>query len=100
MLSPIVPHICERLWRALGHEGLVATAAWPSVDETARVQDAIEMVVQVNGKLRGKITVPVAADQAAIRETALADANVQRFMDGQPAKKVIVVPRKLVNIVV
>ncbi len=100
MLSPIVPHICERLWRALGHEGLVATAAWPSVDETARVQDAIEMVVQVNGKLRGKITVPVAADQAAIRETALADANVQRFMDGQLAKKVIVVPRKLVNIVV
>jgi leucyl-tRNA synthetase len=58
------------------------------------------MVVQVNGKLRGKITVPVDADQAAIQSAALADENVQRFMEGKPAKKVIVVPRKLVNIVV
>ncbi|RQW77953.1 MAG: hypothetical protein EHM62_07955, partial [Methylococcus sp.] len=69
-------------------------------DEAALVQDAIEMVVQVNGKLRGKITLPVEADQAAIQSAALADENVQRFMEGKPARKVIVVPRKLVNIVV
>lgn len=100
MLAPIVPHIAERLWQALGQTGLVATAAWPRHDESALVQDALEMVVQVNGKLRGKITVPVDADQAAIQTAALADENVQRFMEGKPAKKVIVVPRKLVNIVV
>ena len=99
MLAPIVPHICEQLWRALGHEGLVATAAWPRFDESALAQDAIEMVVQVNGRLRGKITVPVDADQAAIQDAALADTNVQRFLEGKPARKVIVVPRKLINIV-
>jgi leucyl-tRNA synthetase len=100
MLAPIVPHIAERLWQALGQPGLVATAGWPRYDKSALVQDALEMVVQVNGKLRGKITVPVDADQAAIQSAALADENVQRFMEGKPAKKVIVVPRKLVNIVV
>jgi leucyl-tRNA synthetase len=100
MLAPIVPHIAERLWQALGQSGLVATAGWPRYDKSALVQDALEMVVQVNGKLRGKITVPVDADQAAIQSAALADENVQRFMEGKPAKKVIVVPRKLVNIVV
>jgi len=100
MLAPIVPHVCEKLWQALGHAGLVATAAWPRFDEAALAQDAITMVVQVNGKLRGRITVPVEADQTAIQATALADENVQRFMEGKPAKKVIVVPRKLVNIVV
>ena len=100
MLAPIVPHVCEKLWQALGHPGLVATAAWPRYDESALAQDAIEMVVQVNGKLRGRITVPVDADNAAIQSAALADENVQRFMEGKPAKKVIVVPRKLVNIVV
>jgi leucyl-tRNA synthetase len=100
MLAPIVPHIAERLWQALGQPGLVATATWPRYDETALVQDALELVVQVNGKLRGKITVPVDADQALIQTAALADANVQRFMEGKPARKVIVVPRKLVNIVV
>ena len=99
MLAPIVPHVCEKLWQALGHPGLVATAAWPRYDESALAQDAIEMVVQVNGKLRGRITVPVDADNAAIQSAALADENVQRFMEGKPAKKVIVVPRKLVNIV-
>ena len=100
MLAPIVPHIAERLWQALGQPGLVATAAWPRYDESALVQDAVEMVVQVNGKLRGKITVAVDADQLAIQAAALADENVQRFMEGKPVKKMIVVPRKLVNIVV
>jgi leucyl-tRNA synthetase len=100
MLAPIVPHIAEQLWQELGQTGLVATAHWPRHDEDALAQDATEMVVQVNGKLRGKITVPIEADQAAIQSAALADMNVQRFMEGKPAKKVIVVPRKLVNIVI
>ncbi|MDD1650422.1 MAG: class I tRNA ligase family protein, partial [Methylococcaceae bacterium] len=100
MLAPIVPHISQHLWQALGHDGIVATVAWPGFDEAALAQDAIELVVQVNGKLRGKITVPVDADRAMVESTALNDENVLRFMDGKPPKKVIVVPRKLVNIVV
>jgi leucyl-tRNA synthetase len=100
MLQPIVPHIAQTLWESLGHSGIVATAPWPKVDESALVQDAIEMVVQVNGKLRGKITVPVGAEREAIQAFALADETVQRFVEGQTPKKVIVVPGKLVNIVV
>jgi leucyl-tRNA synthetase len=100
MLAPIVPHICHHLWQALGHDEIAATVAWPSVDESALAQDSIELVVQVNGKLRGKITVPVDAAQDAIQSAALADENVQRFLEGKTPKKIIVVPRKLVSIVV
>jgi leucyl-tRNA synthetase len=100
MLSPIVPHICHRLWHELGHTETVATVAWPEVDESALVQNTVEMVVQVNGKLRGKITVPVDAANDAVEAAALGDPNVQRFVEDKPVKKVIVVPRKLVNIVV
>ncbi len=100
LLAPIVPHITHVLWQALGHEGAVMDAPWPQADETALSQDSIEMVVQVNGKLRGKVQVPVAADQAQIRALAIADENVLRHTEGKPVKKVIVVPGKLVNIVV
>lgn len=100
MLSPIVPHICHRLWHELGHPETVATMAWPRADESALVQNTVELVVQVNGKLRGKITVPVDAANDAVEAAALGDPNVQRFVEDKPVKKVIVVPRKLVNIVV
>ncbi|MGX2041017.1 leucine--tRNA ligase [Methylocaldum sp. MU1018] len=100
MLSPIVPHICHRLWRELGHPETAATVAWPKVDESALVQNTVELVVQVNGKLRSKITVPVDAANDAVEAAALGDPNVQRFVEGKPVKKVIVVPRKLINIVV
>jgi len=100
MLSPIVPHICHRLWQELGHAETVATMAWPKVDESALVQNTVELVVQINGKLRGKITVPVDAANDAVEAAALGDPNVQRFVEDKPVKKVIVVPRKLVNIVV
>ncbi|MGZ8242120.1 leucine--tRNA ligase [Methylomagnum sp.] len=100
MLSPIVPHISEHLWRALGHDGIVAVTPWPEADESALVQDSLEYVVQVNGKLRGKITVAVDAPSDAIQAAALADENVLRFTEGKPPRKVIVVPKKLVNIVV
>ncbi len=99
MLAPIVPHIAETLWNALGHEGLVATAAWPVVDQDALVRDAITLAVQVNGKLRGQIEVPVDASREAIEQAALADANVQHFLEGKSVKKVIVVPGRLINLV-
>jgi leucyl-tRNA synthetase len=100
MLSPIVPHATHAMWEALGHSDSLMDRPWPKPDPAALVQDDIELVVQVNGKLRSHIRVPTSADDASIRETALADANVQRWMEGKPAKKVIVVKGKLVNVVV
>ncbi|MFZ5580766.1 MAG: leucine--tRNA ligase, partial [Pseudomonadota bacterium] len=99
MLSPIVPHIAETLWNALGHEGMAATASWPVVDESALVRDAITLAVQVNGKLRGAIDVPVDASREAIEQAALADEKVQHFIAGLNVKKVIVVPGRLINLV-
>jgi leucyl-tRNA synthetase len=99
MLCPIVPHVCHSLWQALGGEGDVMNAAWPAADEAALVRDSIEMVVQVNGKVRAKMQVPADADKAAVESLALGQDNVQRFLDGVTVRKVIVVPGKLVNIV-
>ncbi|QGT78805.1 leucine--tRNA ligase [Guyparkeria halophila] len=100
MLAPIVPHITHALWHEVGGQGTIADAAWPTIDEAALVRDEIEMVVQVNGKLRAKINVPAAADKAAIEAQALANEDVQRFTNEGEIKRVIVVPNKLVNIVV
>jgi leucyl-tRNA synthetase len=100
LLAPIVPHICHTLWQQLGHSGTVAEASWPQFDADALVQAEIELVVQVNGKLRGRITVPVEADNATVEALAKADVNVQRFIEGKPIRKLIIVPKKLVNIVV
>ncbi|OAI10488.1 leucine--tRNA ligase [Methylomonas koyamae] len=100
MLAPIIPHAAQQLWNDLGRDSDIVAAAWPELDESALVQDSIEMVVQVNGKLRGKLAVAVAASKEQIETLALADANVQRFLEGKPVKKLIVVPQKLVNIVV
>jgi leucyl-tRNA synthetase len=99
MLSPMVPHICHALWRELGHDSAVIDQRWPDVDESALEVDRIEMVVQVNGKLRGRISVAVDTPKKRIEELALADENVQRFIDGKDVRKVIVVPGRLVNIV-
>ena len=100
LLSPIVPHISHALWAALGHETALIDVPWPSVDETALAEDLIEVVVQVNGKLRGRISVAVDADKDTLAAAALADENVQRFIDGKEIRKTIVVPGRLVNIVV
>jgi len=100
MLAPIVPHATHALWQELGHAGPVADVRWPEPDPDALRQDTIEVVVQVNGKLRSRVTLPVGADEAAAREAALADANVQKFIDGKPLRKLIYVPGKLVNVVV
>ncbi|HCS26705.1 MAG TPA: leucine--tRNA ligase [Spongiibacteraceae bacterium] len=100
LLAPIVPHIAHTLWQALGHDSALLDTAWPAVDESALVKSEIEMVVQVNGKVRAKIQVAVDADAETIKELARNDANVQRFIDGKAIRKEIVVPQKLVNIVV
>ncbi|MDJ0777315.1 MAG: leucine--tRNA ligase [Gammaproteobacteria bacterium] len=100
MLAPIVPHICHRLWRDLGHSDPIIDHAWPVVDESALEQDSIEMVIQVNGKLRGKMMVPADADREACEAAALANEQAARFIGDSAIKKVIVVPGKLVNIVV
>lgn len=100
-LYPVCPHITHALWQELGlaaELGEIIDAAWPAVDESALVQDEIELMVQVNGKLRGSIKVAKDADKAVIEATALANESVQKFVEGAP-KKVIIVPGKLVNIV-
>ena len=99
MLTPIAPHITQQLWQELGHEGLIAEAGWPDYDESALVRSELELVVQVNGKLRAKIMVPADADKAAIEEAAMADDKVQNNIADKTVRKVIVVPGRLVNIV-
>jgi leucyl-tRNA synthetase len=100
LLSPIAPHIAHHLWRELGFGEDIMQAPWPEPDPAALEQDEVELVVQVNGKLRGSIRVPKAADRAAIEELARLNPNVQRFVAGQNVKKVVVVPGRLVNLVV
>ncbi len=100
LLSPIVPHITRQLWLALGHNSNLLTESWPAVDDAALTRNSIEMVVQVNGKLRGKIEVAADADRDLIQHAALADENVVRFTQDKVIRKVVVVPNKLVNIVV
>jgi len=100
MLSPIVPHITQDLWQQLGHDSLIAEQAWPRYDESALERDSIELVVQVNGKLRSKINVPVDADNDAIENIALKDEKIQLNIQDKTVRKVIVVPGRLVNLVV
>jgi leucyl-tRNA synthetase len=103
VLYPIAPHVTHALWAELGfiqQYGDILDAPWPVVDDTALRQEEVEVVVQVNGKLRGRIVLPVDADETLARETALADANVQKFVGGTPVRKVVFVRGKLVNIVI
>jgi leucyl-tRNA synthetase len=99
-LSPIVPHVTHELWLALGHERALIDEPWPTPDPLALAREQVELVVQVNGKLRARLTVPVDAAEAELRERALADPAVMKFVDGKALRKVIVVPGKLVNLVV
>jgi leucyl-tRNA synthetase len=99
-LSPIIPHACHALWFELGHRRAIIDERWPEPDASALVKDQVEVVVQVNGKLRGRVTVPATAGEAEVREAALADEGVQRFTDGKAIRKFIYVPGKLANVVV
>jgi leucyl-tRNA synthetase len=100
LLAPIVPHICEAIWTGLGNRDAVIDHPWPRADASALLRDEIDLVVQVNGKLRGRITVATDADTETIQTLAQADENVQRFTSGKTVRKIIVVPGRLVNIVV
>lgn len=99
MLAPFAPHIAEELWERLGHDGSVTRAAWPTWDDDLLVEDTVEMPVQVNGKMRGKVTVPADADDAAIESAARADDNVATHLEGKTIRKVIVIKGRLINIV-
>ncbi|WP_286786117.1 MULTISPECIES: leucine--tRNA ligase [Pseudomonas] len=99
LLAPITPHICHELWNRLGHDGAVIDAKWPALDESALVQDSLQLVIQVNGKLRGQIEMPASAGREEIEAAARQNENVLRFTEGLTIRKVIVVPGKLVNIV-
>ncbi len=99
MLSPIVPHFCHAMWQELGHDTVVINERWPQADKDALVQDSIELMVQVNGKLRGKIKVPADADKESIESLALQESHVQTHIEGKTVRKIIVVPGRLVNIV-
>jgi len=100
MLAPIVPHICHRLWSVLGHAGAIVNEAWPSADHDALQAEEVQIIVQVNGKLRARLQMSVSASRDEIEAAALADDNVRRFVGDKPLRKIIVVPGKLVNVVV
>lgn len=100
MLYPITPHICFELWQALGNESAIDTAEWVKADEAAMVEDEKLIVVQVNGKVRGKVTVAADTDEDTVKTIAFADENVKKFIDNQHIVKVIYVVGKLLNVVV
>ena len=100
MLYPITPHICFELWQALGNESNIDTAEWVKADEAAMVEDEKLIVVQVNGKVRGKVTVPATSSEEEIKAAAKADPNVAKFLDGKEILKEIYIPLKMLNFVV
>ena len=99
LLSPITPHLCEELWQELGHKQTLMQTPWPKFDEQALQRDQLEIVVQVNGKLRGRFMVPASADKAEVERLALADENIQKHIADLTVRKVVVIPGKLVNVV-
>jgi leucyl-tRNA synthetase len=100
VLYPIAPHIAHALWRGLGYAGDPMGASWPEADPAALEADEIELVLQVNGKLRGHLRVAKDADRAAIEKLALGHDAVAKHAEGRPPKKVVVVPGRLVNVVI
>src|SRR5205085_2180562 len=99
LLSPFAPHLAEELWRTLGHKETLAYAPWPAADPVLAKEDEIEVPVQINGKVRHRLTVPADVGAKALEALALADPKVRDLLGGKAPKKVIVVPKKLVNIV-
>ena len=100
LLAPFTPHITEELWNQVGFDGSVHAQNWPSYEESALEVDEVEIAVQVNGKVRDKLTIPVSIDKKVLEDQALALDRVKEFTDGKSIVKVIIIPGKLVNIVV
>jgi leucyl-tRNA synthetase len=100
LLAPYAPHLTEELWHRRGYEGSVHQQAWPTWDPALAAEETIEVVVQLNGKVRDKLTVPADSDGKALEQAALTSSRVQELIGGKPVRRVIVVPGKLVNILV
>jgi leucyl-tRNA synthetase len=100
LLSPFAPHIAEELWQLLGHDKTLAYEPWPKLDERWLKQDTVEIVVQINGKVRGKLTIPADADANTTESAARADEKIAELLAGKEVIKAITVPKKLVNFVV
>jgi leucyl-tRNA synthetase len=99
LLAPFAPHIAEELWSVLGHEGTITTAAWPGYDESKIAEDEIEIVLQVNSKIKGKVKVPVGTDTAALERIALGNDAVRELLEGKSVRKIVAVKDKLVNVI-
>ena len=99
MLFPFTPHMCEEVWQQLGHTDSLDDVRWPEWKEEALKRDVVTVVVQVNGKLRGKVEVPAGASREDLEKAALAEHSIQNHIAGKTVRKVIVVPGKLVNVV-
>jgi leucyl-tRNA synthetase len=99
LLSPVAPHLAEELWEKLGHSGTISYESWPTYDESKLVEDEVEIVVQLNGKVKAKLLVPASASKEQMEEIALSDESVKEQIEGKTVRKVIAVPGKLVNIV-
>lgn len=100
LLAPLAPHLADELWERLGREGYTYSARWPAVDDAAAVEDEITFAIQVNGKLRDRLVVPAATPDEEARDLALRAEKVLPFVEGKTIHRVVVVPRKLINIVV
>ena len=100
IMAPMVPHLAEEVWAMLGGQGLVCAAGWPKADPALLVTDDVTLPIQINGKRRGEITVPKDMPKSEIEKLALTNEDVIRFLAGQPVKKLIVVPGRIVNVVV
>jgi leucyl-tRNA synthetase len=100
LLSPMAPHITEELWQALGHEESLAFASWPAFDHQYIQESTLEIPIQINGKVRGRIATPADADEKEIEKTALLDPRIQKYLEGHTVRKIIVIPKKLINIVI
>src|SRR5699024_11332880 len=100
LLAPIAPHMMEELWNKFGHSESISYAAWPTFDESKLVSDTVEIIVQVNGKLRDKLEVATGTAKDELEKLATSDEKVQKFIEGKNIVKVIVIPNKIVNIVV
>jgi len=99
LLSPFAPHICEEIWEKLGHDRFIVLEKWPVFDSELIKKESIEIVIQVNGKLRSKIRVPVEITEDALKSAALKDEKVAPHVEGKEIKKVVIVPKRLVNVV-
>jgi leucyl-tRNA synthetase len=100
LIGPMTPHLAEEMWQSLGYREMLAQTGWPGFDAALTVEETVTLGVQVNGKLRGTISLPRGADTGAAEQAALTVPNVVQAMAGKPARRVIVVPDKIVNIVV